>query len=34
MWKGISDNSLFGETYKFLIVDFKTDSFEVINSIL
>lgn len=31
-WKVILDNSLFGEIYKFLIVDFETDSFEVIKS--
>ena len=34
MWKGVSDNSLFVQIYKFLIVDFKTDSFEEVNSIL
>lgn len=34
MWKGISDNSLFGQIYKFLIDDLKTDSFEEVKSIL
>lgn len=31
-WKLILDNSMFGEIYKFLVVDFETNSFEVIKS--